>query len=401
MHVDIDAFFASVEQLLNPKLRGRPVIVGAGVIASCSYEARRFGLRAGMPLYEALRLCPSAVVLQGHAQKYRCFAERVFEICSEIAPAVETHLDEAYCDLTGTDGLYASPLEAGRRLRSEVRRRVGLSVTVGLGVNRMVAKMAGKTVKPGGVRMIQPGREREFVAAMPVEKIPGVGRTTHEILSKLNVRTAADLQALPLEYLRCLFGRNGEILYRRCRGLEGGLMAHEVPRSISRETSLRPETGDRGEIEGVLHYLTGRAARTLRSLGLACRAVGVKVCYADGLRRSASRALPRPARLDGELFNAALGILDTLLARRAALRLVGVVLSSLSATGGLQTELYGDVARTTLRGVDREHALCRSIDCVRDRFGHGAIVSGRSLYLMNKLKRDRYGYILRTASLTK
>jgi DNA polymerase-4 len=395
MHVDIDAFFASVEQLRNPSLRGKPVIVGAGVIASCSYEARRYGLRAGMPLYEALRLCPSAVILDGHAQIYRCFAERVFDACARIAPGLETHLDEAYCDLTGTDRLYGDPLSAGEMLRASVRNEVGLSVTVGLGVNRMVAKMAGKTVKPGGLRLVRPGREREFVSGVSVRDIPGVGRVTYDVLRKLNVHRASDLTAFPLEYLRMLFGRNGEVLYRRCRGMDGGLLDNEIPASISRETSFSRETGDRREIEGTLHYLAGRAARTLRSLGLSCRTVSAKVRYADGGGREASRTLPSPTRLDGQVFDAALGLLGTLLSRRSALRLAGVSLSSLCRASLEQGDLY-DTQRPF-----READLCDGLDRVRDRFGHGAVVSGRSLYLNGKVKRDRYGYILRTPSLTK
>jgi DNA polymerase-4 len=395
MHVDIDAFFASVEQLRNPALRGKPVIVGAGVIASCSYEARRHGLRAGMPLYEALRRCPSATVLDGHAQVYRCFADRVFDVCKRFAPGVETHLDEAYCDLSGTEGLYGGPFAAGEKLRLEVGREVGLSVTVGLGVNRMVAKLAGKTVKPGGVRLVEAGREREFVRRMPVGEIPGVGRVTAGMLRKLNVHTAADLAALPAPYLRMLFGRNGDVLYRRCRGMDGGLLRDEIPRSISRETSFHRETGENVEIEGTLRYLVGRAGRALRSLKLLARTITVKARYSSGGEREAARTLHAPTGLDGELFEAALALLRPLLARRSALRLVGVSLSSLCMASQPQGDLYEE------RRSFREAELCGGIDRVRDRFGHGAIVSGRALYLMKKVKRDRYGYILRTPSLTK
>jgi DNA polymerase-4 len=395
MHVDIDAFFASVEQLRNPALKGRPVIVGAGVIASCSYEARRRGLRKGMPLHEALRLCPSATVLEGHAQVYRCFAERVFDVCRRFAPGIETHLDEAYCDLSGTDGLHGGPFAAGEKLRLAVQREVGLSVTVGLAVNRMVAKLAGVTVKPGGVRLVEPGREREFVQKMPVGEIPGVGRVTGGMLRKLNVRTAADLAAFPLPYLRMLFGRNADVLYRRCRGLDGGLMENEIPHSISRETSFHRETGDNLEIEAALCYLVGRAARTLRSLRLSARTVAVKVRYAGGGGREAAHTLAAPARLDEELSAAALALLKPLLARRSALRLVGASLSSLRMASQPQGDLYEE------RRSFREAELCGGLDRVRDRFGDGAIISGRSLYLMKKVKRDRYGYILRTPSLTK
>jgi DNA polymerase-4 len=297
--------------------------------------------------------------------------------------------------MAGTERMYGDPLAAGERLRAAVEKDVGLSVTVGLGINRMVAKMAGKTVKPGGVRFVRPGHERDFVAGVPARDIPGVGGVTHDILRKLNVHSAADMTALPLEYLRMLFGRNGEILYSRCRGMDGGLLSNEIPTSISRETSFFRETGARREIEGTLHYLVGRASRTLRSLGLSCRTVSAKVRYADGGGRGASRTLPVPVRLDGEIFETALGLLGTLLARRSALRLAGVSLSSLCRAPLTQGDLYG--AEKPFRDAD----LCDGLDRVRDRYGHGAVVSGRSLYLAGKVKRDRYGYILRTPSLTK
>jgi DNA polymerase-4 len=192
-----------------------------------------------------------------------------------------------------------------------------------------------------------------------------------------------------------LFGRNGDLLYRRCRGLDGGLLDDEIPRSISRETSFQGETGDRVEIDGTLRYLVGRGARALRSLGLSARTFSLKVRYADGGGRETSRTCPSPMRLDGELFELALGLLGPMLSRRSALRLVGVSLSSLCRSAGPQGDLYEE------RRSFREAELCNGLDRVRDRFGHGAVVSGRSLYLMDKVKRDVYGYILRTPSLTK
>ena len=154
LHVDIDAFFAAIEQQRDPRLAGRPVIVGAGVIASCSYQARAFGLRAGMPLSEARRLCPEAVILEGHAQVYRCFAEQIFACCREVSPAVETYLDEAYCDLGGTERLHGDLVEAARGLKRAIRAATGLAVTCGIGPNRMLAKLIGKTVKPDGLARI-------------------------------------------------------------------------------------------------------------------------------------------------------------------------------------------------------------------------------------------------------
>src|SRR5262249_43991821 len=189
LHVDIDAFFAAIEQLRDPRLRGVPVIVGAGVIASCSYEARRFGLRAGMRLSEARRLCPQVVILDGHAQTYRCFAEHVFALCREFSPAVETFLDEAYCDLAGTVRLHGDRRGAAAEPTRSIREGTGLRVTCGLGPNRMLAKMAGKTRRPDGLTRIDPGEAEAFLLARRVEDLPGIGHTHARTLRSMNVLT--------------------------------------------------------------------------------------------------------------------------------------------------------------------------------------------------------------------
>src|SRR5439155_6498840 len=192
LHVDIDAFFAAIEQQRDPRLQGKPVIVGAGVIASCSYEARAFGLKAGMPLSEARLLCPQAVILEGHAQVYRCFAEEIFARCRAVAPAVETYLDEAYCDLSGTERLHGDLLEAARGLKRAIRAATGLTVTCGLGPNRMLAKLAGKTVKPDGLACVSAADADAFMRHQPVERVPGVGRAHARTLRSMNLRTAGE-----------------------------------------------------------------------------------------------------------------------------------------------------------------------------------------------------------------
>ncbi|HEY6866193.1 MAG TPA: DNA polymerase IV, partial [Candidatus Eisenbacteria bacterium] len=194
LHVDIDAFFAAIEQQRDPRLKGQPVIVGAGVIASCSYEARAFGLRAGMRLSDARRLCPRAVILEGHAQVYRCFAEEIFARCRALAPAVETYLDEAYCDLSGTERLHGDLLEAARGLKRDIRAATGLTVTCGLGPNRMLAKLAGKTVKPDGLARVTAAEADDFMREQPVERVPGVGHAHARTLRSMNIRTAGEMR---------------------------------------------------------------------------------------------------------------------------------------------------------------------------------------------------------------
>ncbi|MEO7868298.1 MAG: DNA polymerase IV, partial [Candidatus Eisenbacteria bacterium] len=230
LHLDIDAFFASIEQLRDPRLKGRPVIVGAGVIASCSYEARRFGLKAGMSLSEARRLCPQAVILEGHAQIYRCFAERIFELCRALSPDVETYLDEAYLELTGTARVHGDLLAATERLRQVVFHDTGLTVTAGLGPNRMLAKLVGKTVKPDGLARVHEHEAETFLTARPIEQLAGVGHAHARTLRSMNLRTIGDLRALPTGTLEALFGAPGRLLYERCRGRDTApVTAREVP----------------------------------------------------------------------------------------------------------------------------------------------------------------------------
>jgi DNA polymerase-4 len=399
LHIDIDAFFAAVEEARNPALRGRPVAVGSGVVASASYVARRFGLRAGMSLRKARALCPDLVVIAGHAAIYRCFSDRIFALCAEYAPTVESYLDEAYCDWSGTERLYPDPVAAAEEIRRRVREEVGVTVTAGLGRNRMLAKMASKSAKPDGLRRILPSEEEAFLLDLPVSRLPGVGPRTERLLQKLNVRTIREMRLLSRDSLRAMLGMPGLALHERCRGEDTiPVTRREIPRSIQRETSFHQDTIDRTIIEGTLHYLTERAANTMRRLGLRARQVGVKVRYGDDVEESATRKLPAPTEIDSEIFDHALRILKSIHTRRAALHLVGMVLTGFVADSGFrQLEIAGDAAASSRR----ERGLLESLDAIRERYGHASVVCGRSLDLLGKLAQDDHGFILRTSSLTK
>ena len=233
LHLDIDAFFASVEQLRDPRLRGRPVIVGTGVIASCSYEARRHGLEAGMSLAEARRRCPRAVVVAGHAPTYHAFAERVFEVCRALAPAVDAYLDDAYLDLAGTERLYPDLAALGADLRSRARAATGLTVTVGGGTSRMVARLAGRGAKPDGLAVVPPGAEEAFLRDRPLADLPGIGPRTAALLESMGLETVADLRAAGAGPLARLLGAAGRILHERAWGRDTRpVEPREVPRSL-------------------------------------------------------------------------------------------------------------------------------------------------------------------------
>jgi DNA polymerase-4 len=396
LHVDIDAFFAAVEQLRNPHLRGRPVIVGTGVIASCSYEARRHGLRAGMSLVEARRRCPEAEVLPGHAATYHCFAERVFEVCRELAPAVDAYLDDAYLDLTGAEQLYPDAASAGRLLRARVHAATGLTVTVGIGTSRMIARLASRAVKPDGLAEVPSGAEDAFLRQRPLDALPGVGPRTAEVLGSMGLETIADLRAIGARALVRLLGEPGRILHERACGRDTRpVVPREIPRSISRETSFEAPAADPRLIDAMLAYLLERASRTARGLRLVARTVSVHVDPTDGRREEARSTLATPVALDSVLMAAARELLRRIHSRRVGLRRLGVTLAGLRRKGGEQLDLLAGACR------EREARLAGGVDQVRDRFGHRALVGGRSLALLDRFERDRYGFVLRTPSLTK
>ena len=395
LHLDVDAFFASVEQLLIPALRRRPVIVGSGVIASCSYEARAFGLRAGMPLREAMERCPSAVLLPGQYAIYRCFAEHIWDICRQYVTSLETFLDEAYGDATGMGVHFGSPLDLGRRLQKHVADEVRLPVSVGLAGNRMMAKIASAHGKPRGVVWIQPGHEREFLNDMPIRKLPGVGRKTASLLSDLNIHTIDGLRRLSRASLRAMLGLRGEVLYDRCRGEDFEPLRPNVrPRSISRETTFHQPEHDPAKIQGMIHYLLERAMRTMRGQGMQARTVEMTIRYDDWRQRNASTSQARATDNDDVMLEAVLELLSRLHTRRVALRHVGVVLSNFSP-GSEAATLFEHEQRTRIRN------MYRALDVIRDRWGHAAIVTGKSIELLGHLEQNDYGFVLRTPSLTK
>ena len=396
MHLDVDAFFASVEQVRNPRLAGKPVIVGAGVIASCSYEARRFGLKAAMSLSKARRLCPQAIVLDGNHHIYSAFAEQVWGICHRFTPEVDTLLDDAYLNLTGTERLHGDAHTLARTLKDAVHRETGLTVRTGVATSRVVARMASASMKPDGLVVVAPGEEAAFLHDKPVEKLPGIGPKTAAVLKRLNVNTIGEVAAMPRWSLEEMFGANGRAFHERAHGRDSHVVKRsEVPRSISRETCFHRETSDRHEIAGMLYYLSERAARTLRELGLTTKTVTVKIRYSDFTGTSASRSIARWTDLDDEIYVLACAILDRVYTRRVSLRGIGIVLSNFRMHAGEQPELFDERTRT------QRARLYRVMDEVRRRYGYGSVVAGRSLDLLGRLEKSDHGFVLRTPSLTK
>jgi DNA polymerase-4 len=390
MHIDVDAFFASVEQLRDPRLRGKPVAVGNGVVASCSYEAKGLGVKTAMPIHQAKRICPQLIILDGRHDVYRCFTEATWEICRRYAPALETFLDEAFADFSGTEHVY-NLLELGARIQKEILDEVGLPVTIGIAKNRMISKLAAKIAKPRGLREVPAGEEEKFLLPLPIEKIAGMGPKTAALFHDMNIRSVREFREIPLTTLITMLGKVGASLYERARGEDSRpIHEREIPKQISRETSLEKPTADRGELEGILFYLVDRAIRAIRKLGLRTRTMRIRIRYSDGEENETSVSFP-PTAFDEEIQPLARKLLWKLYMRRVTVRFVGSGFSNFQADEG-QLELFTDAS------LSRFHS---AVDAIRDKFGHGAIVAGRAIDLLGKLPHDAYGYVLRTPSLTK
>ncbi|MBM3946940.1 MAG: DNA polymerase IV, partial [SAR202 cluster bacterium] len=311
MHVDLDAFFVSVEQTRDSSLRGRPVVVGGdpggrGVVASASYEARAYGLHAGMPLAQARRLCPDAVFVRGDYERYREVSSAFHAILEEVSPLVEPMgLDEAFVDLTGTDRLWGPAALVAQAARSRVRRELGITASVGIASSKTVAKVASDACKPDGLLEIAPGEESAFLSPLPLEALPGIGPANAEALRRLGVKTLGEIAALPIGTLHRAFGVWGEALHAHAKGIDPRPVSPPgLPKSMSRETTFQEDSLDRALLYGTLHYLTERVGADLRRHGALARQVQVKLRWADFTTVTRQSTLSQPSALDQTLYDA-------------------------------------------------------------------------------------------------
>lgn len=382
LHVDMDAFFVSVEEALDPSLKGKPVIVGGdpngrGVVAAASYAVRRYGVRSAMPLSRAKRLCPHAIFLRGSHGVYSKFSGRIFEIFRRYSPAVEPmSLDEAFVDLTGCARLHGPVLRTAERIRDEIKSTVGINASIGIASNKLLAKIASDYCKPNGMLWIAPGMERRFLAPLPIERIPGIGPKSGIRLRRMGIKTVSDLAALPRELLEQAFGKWGLALYRKSRGISESPVWSEDGdnRSISRETTLETDSMDRAFLESTLSYLVEKAAGQLRESGLYARSVTLKLRYSDFKTVTRAHTLKEPSAEDHVIFRAAADLLGKSLARRTRVRLIGASLSSLTPERFRQTDLFEEV------GKERWDRLYRGIDRIRNKFGFRSILRGTSKF---------------------
>jgi len=381
--VDMDAFYASVEQRDRPELRGRPVIVGAdpkgrGVVSAASYEARVFGVRSAMPIGKAARLCPDGVFLPVDMDKYAGASRQIMGILGDFSPLVEpVSVDEAFVDLTGTASLFGPAPEAVREIKRRIRAETGLTASAGLAANKFIAKVASDLKKPDGLVIVEAGREAEFLAPLPIERLWGVGKATAKDLAALGIATIGQLQRLSRATLVARLGDHGAGLHDLAFGRDDRpVEPWTPPKSMGAETTFERDTTDRARLDTTLRGQAERVARELRAERLAAARVTLKLRFADF--RTLTRSHTSDPTQDGlELYRR----VAILLARETLVqpvRLIGVSASALTAEQTGQLGLLGDDA------VRRER-LARAVDRITDRFGLDAI---RPAALVRRQPRD-------------
>jgi DNA polymerase-4 len=380
----MDAFFVSVEELYDPSLKGKPVVVGGkpderGVVSAASYAARKFGVHSAMPLRTAYQHCPQAIFVEGHPERYREYSGKVYDVLRAFSPVVEmASIDEAYLDMTGTERLHGPPLRAAHRLHARMKADTGLNCSIGISASRMVAKIGSDQAKPNGVLWVIPGREAAFLAPLDVRKVPGVGRVTEKNLHALGIRKVGDLARLDEEFLGQRFGKWGLALAGKSHGLDAGgwfdteIGAGEGPKSISHEHTFSEDTADVARIEATLSRLCEMVGRRLREHGLRAGTIQLKLRYTDFSTITRAHSLPRGTQIDTELFEEIRELFRRNWRPGAPVRLLGVQASSW-AEGAAQMELAGEERR------EKWSRALAAADKLRDKFGESAVSLAASL----------------------
>ena len=368
LHLDMDAFFASVEIKKNSRLAGRPLIVGGssgrGVVTSCSYEARHFGIHAGMPMTIALRRCPTAKVVKGDYEDYEKHSEIVTEIIAEEGPVFEkASIDEFYVDISGMDR-YIGCLQWSKELWHRIRKETGLPLSAGLATNKLVSKVRAGEAKPNGSGWVETGQERSFLAPLPVRKIPSIGRETARKLSLLGIRKTGTLSQVPVELLEREFGKPGREIHRRANGIDHRpVVPYTERKSFSTETTFQTDTIDVEFLRRKLRDMTMKLAFDMRAAGKLTAGVTVKIRYTDFNTYTRSQRIKFTAH-DQQLLPIADQLFQQLFTRRQCIRLIGIRFDRL-AEGHTQLDLFAD--------TQEDSRLMQALDRVRRRFGAGAV----------------------------
>ena len=378
-HVDMDAFFVSVEELSDPSLKGKAVVVGGqrderGVVSAASYEARKFGVHSAMPLRTAAQLCPQAIFVDGHPDRYRESSAQVLKVLNTFSTLVEmASIDEAYLDMTGTARLHGPPLRAAHTLHKKMKAESQLNCSIGIGASRLIAKVSSAKAKPNGVLWVIPGQEAKFLAPLDVRDIPGVGKVMEQNLHALGIRQVGDLAALQEDVLAERFGKWGLALAGKARGEDAGgwfdaeVGEHEDPKSISHEHTFNEDTANPTQLESTLMRLTEMVARRLREHALHARTIQLKLRYQDFTTITRAHSLAAPTQLDTEIFEQIRALFRKNWKPGAAIRLLGVHVSSFEEAAAGQLDLLDDGRH------QRWHQALAAADKLRDKFGESSV----------------------------
>jgi DNA polymerase-4 len=374
LHLDLDSFFVSVERLINSELKKRPLLVGGisdrGVVAACSYETRAFGVHSGMPMKLARRLCPEAIVLRGNSGTYTKYSDLITEIIQSEVPAFEkASIDEFYADLSGMDQFFGT-YKFASELRTKIIRESGLPISLGLSINKVVSKVATGEAKPNNQIKIDQGYEKQFLAPLPIRKIPMIGDKTGLTLQRLGIRIVSDLQKLPEELLLQTLGKTGGVIWRRAQGIDHSpVITYNERKSISTERTFDYDTIDMTLLRELLIAMTENLAYQLRRGQKLTSCVSVKIRYADFDTQSRQLKIPYTSA-DHLLIPRILELFNALYNRRLRVRLIGVKFSHL-AGGNYQINLFDD--------NESAIQLYQAIDRMRLRFGDRSIIRASSL----------------------
>ena len=383
-HIDMDAFFVSVEEIFDPTLKGKPVVVGGksderGVVSAASYAARKFGVHSAMPLRTAYKMCPQAVFVPGHPERYREYSGRVFEILNRFSPKVEmASIDEAYIDMTGTERLFGPPFRAAHQLHEAVKKETALNCSIGIAGSRLVAKITSDQAKPNGIMRVVEGMEARFLAPLEVRRIPGVGKVMEQNLHQMGIRRIGDLALLSGDQLQARFGKWGLALAGKAQGLDAGswfdadIGERGDPKSVSHEHTFNEDTRDAAQLEATLAHLAEKVARRLREHGLAARTVQLKLRYSDFTTVTRAHTFSTPTQLDIDLVEETRRLLHANRDRKQSVRLLGV------QTSGFETE-SGQMGLLEDERTERWRQVLGAADKLRDRFGESAVALGSGL----------------------
>ena len=378
LHIDMDAFYASVEQLDHPELKGRCIIVGGstnrGVVSAANYEARKHGIHSAMPIFQARQRCPDAVFMRPRMHRYKEVSRKVMALLQKFSPLLEqVSIDEAYMDISGCERLLGDPETIGRKIKKEILNTLGLTCSVGIAPNRFLAKIASDCDKPDGLTFIAPDQVEAFVRILPIEKVPGVGQKTRARLEKMGIRTLGDVRRYSERVLCDRLGKYGRRLAELAAGIDATPVQPRSPhKSVSSEQTFAVDTADHNRLAGLLLQQAEEVARQLRKMGVRARTITLKVKHTDFRQVTRSTTIAEPTRSSEVIFDEALRLLQKYPLSRKV-RLIGIGASNFAASGAPKQLSLFDTGRS--KTVEWEK-VDETVDKITEKYGRYAVRRG-------------------------